>query len=168
MFVLAMLLVMAAPVFANPLFTNPGFKDTLPDWFIPLREAVYEQILSADEIWPLYQSTAAAANASLSGEDLYVMLSRCEYMMGRAYQYEERDDEAAARFDQGMAYAEMALEIGPFGEAWQMLAENISYSCMVRSWAYVMANGLKVERYSKKALALNSRNAAAQYMIAIT
>jgi tetratricopeptide (TPR) repeat protein len=47
-----------------------------------------------------------------------------------------------------------------------MLAENISQSCAVRGTAYAMANGLKVEQYAKKALALESRRAAAQYLIA--
>jgi tetratricopeptide (TPR) repeat protein len=47
-----------------------------------------------------------------------------------------------------------------------MMAENISQSCAVRGTAFAIANGLKVEEYSKKALNLNSRNAAAQYMIA--
>ena len=160
-FVLAIMLVAAAPVFANPVF-----RDVLPDWFIPLREAVYEQILTADEIHPIYRSTVARANSSLSGADLSVMLSRCEYMMGRAYLYEERNSEAAARFDEGMAYAQRALDIRPSSEAWQMLAENLSQVIPVRGTAYAMANGLRVERYSRNALGINSRNAAAQYMIA--
>ena len=47
-----------------------------------------------------------------------------------------------------------------------MLAENISQSCAVRSVSYAMANGLKVERYAKSALEIDSRNAAARYLIA--
>jgi tetratricopeptide (TPR) repeat protein len=47
-----------------------------------------------------------------------------------------------------------------------MLAENISQSCVVKPASYAMANGLKVERYAKNALAIDSRNTAAQYMIA--
>ena len=161
MYAFALVILLAAPVFASPVFT-----DTLPEWFIPLREAVYEQNLNAEEIRPLYRSTVSRANDSLSGADLYIMLSRCEYMMGRAYQYEERNNEAAARYDEGMANAERALEIRSSSEAWQMLAENLSQSIAVRSRAYAMANGLRVERYSGNALDLNGRNAAAQYMIA--
>ena len=164
--IFTVIFVSAASVFAAPLFANPWFEDTLPDWFIPLREAVYEQNMTADEILPLYRSTVAMNNASLAGADLFVMLSRCEYMMGRVYSFEERNNEAAARFDQGMAYAERALEIRPSSEAWQMLAENLSQGIAVRSATYAMANGLRVERYSRNALSLNSRNAAAQYMIA--
>jgi tetratricopeptide (TPR) repeat protein len=149
------------------LFINTwAFSEALPDWFIPLREAVYEQQLSADEILSLYQRVSAEANTSLSADALYIMLSRCEYMMGRAYQFEERKQEAALRYAEGINWAEKALEERASAEAWQMLAENISQSCAVRGTAYAMANGLKVERYAKNALALNSRNAAAQYMIA--
>jgi tetratricopeptide (TPR) repeat protein len=142
------------------------YSQNLPEWFIPLRDSVYEQNLKADQIVSLYQGVKDRAGLSMTGADLYLMLSRCEYMMGRAYQYEERKDEAARYYDAGMSWAEKSLEAGESAEAWRMLAENISQSCVVRSTAYAMANGLKVERYSKNALAINRRNAAAQYMIA--
>jgi len=137
-----------------------------PDWFIPLREAIYEQELKADEIVPLYNAVKARAETSLSGAAKYVALSRCEYMMGRAYQYEDKKEPAARHYQTGMDWAEKAIEAGESDEAWQMLAENLSQSCTVRSTSYAMANGLKVEKYSKNALALNKRNAAAQCMIA--
>jgi tetratricopeptide (TPR) repeat protein len=140
--------------------------DPLPDFFIPLRDAVYEQNLTADEIAGLYRNTKARAETALSGSEQNIALSRCEYMMGRAYQYEERKDEAAARYEAGIAWAEKALDAGAGAEAWQMLAENISQSCAVRPVSYAMANGLKVEKYAKNALELNPRNAAALYMVA--
>ncbi|MCL2067776.1 MAG: tetratricopeptide repeat protein [Treponema sp.] len=142
------------------------FAESLPPWFVPLRDAVYEQQLKADEVTPLYREVTDTARQELTGAPLYVMLSRCEYMMGRVYQFDERKDEAAARYSEGISWAERAIEIQETDEAWRMLAENISQSCVVRSTAYAMANGLKVERYSKNALALNGRNAAAQYMVA--
>jgi tetratricopeptide (TPR) repeat protein len=142
------------------------YSQILPEWFIPLRDSIYEQNLKADQVVSLYRSTKDRAGLSLTGAELYVMLSRCEYLMGRAYQYEERKDEAAKHYDEGMSWAQKALDTGESAEAWQMLAENISQSCAVRSTAYAMANGLKVEKYSKNALAINRRNAAAQYMIA--
>jgi tetratricopeptide (TPR) repeat protein len=142
------------------------YSQNLPEWFIPLRDSVYEQNLETGQIVPLYRSTKDKAGLSLTGANLYVMLSRCEYMMGRAYQYEGKKDEAARHYDEGMSWAQKALDAGESAEAWQMLAENISQSCAVRSTAYAMANGLKVERYSKNALSINRRNAAAQYMIA--
>ena len=144
----------------------PANGETLPEWFIPLREAIYEQQLTAGEIEPLYREISSRAGTSLSGAARYLILSRCEYMMGRAYQYEERKNEAMARYDEGIRMAERALEIQESAEAWVILAENLSQSCVVRPASYAMANGLKVERYAKNALKINSRNAAAQYMIA--
>jgi tetratricopeptide (TPR) repeat protein len=142
------------------------YADPLPDFYISLRDAVYEQNLKADEIVNLYRTTKARTETALSGAAQFVMLARCEYMMGRAYQYEERKDEAAACYAEGIAWAEKALEAGAGDEGWQMLAENISQSCAVRSVSYAMTNGLKVEQYAKKALELNARNAAALYMLA--
>jgi tetratricopeptide (TPR) repeat protein len=140
--------------------------DPVPDFYIPLRDAVYEQTLKADEIADLYQAAKGQAETTLAGVERFVVLSRCEYMMGRAYQYEERKDEAAARYEEGIRWAEKALEAGAGAEGWQMLGENISQSCAVRSVSYAMANGLKVEKYAKNALGLDARNAAAQYMLA--
>ena len=137
-----------------------------PEWFLPLRDAVYEQDLKAGEIVPLYVDTMEKARESLSGPALLIALSRCEYMMGRAYQYEKRHEEAAERYAQGIIHAEKALEEEKSAEAWQMLAENISQSCAVRPVSYALSNGLKVEAYAKKALELDPRNAAAQYMLA--
>jgi tetratricopeptide (TPR) repeat protein len=142
------------------------YADPLPDFYIPLRDAVYEQTLKAGEIDHLYRSTKERAEKDLAGKELFLVLSRCEYMMGRAYQYEERKDEAAARYAEGIAWAEKALEAGAGAEGWQMLGENISQSCAVRSVSYAMANGLKVEKYAKNALELDARNAAALYMLA--
>jgi tetratricopeptide (TPR) repeat protein len=147
------------------LRADPG-GPLLPDWFIPLREAIYEQRLSSAEIQPVYREAADRAENSLTGADRYVILSRCEYMMGRAYQYEERKAEAAACYEAGMDWAEKALEADGGAEAWQMLAENLSQACAVKSTSYAIANGLKVEKYAKEALALDSQNAAARIMLA--
>jgi tetratricopeptide (TPR) repeat protein len=141
------------------------FAESLPEQVLALRDTVYDQNLKADEIVPLYRR-AKASLEPLAGPLKFTLLSRCEYFMGRAFQYEERKNEAADRYEEGIAWAEKALDSGGGAEAWQMLAENISQSCAVRSTAYAMANGLKVEKYAKKALELNPRNAAAQYMIA--
>jgi len=140
--------------------------ENLPEWLVPLREAVYEQKLSADQIRPLYLSAKTAANANLTGANLNIALSRCEYFMGRAFQYYKRNDEAFARYLEGIKLAEKALEIAPSADAWVMRAENLSQSCAVGSVAYAISNGLDVEKFARNALALNSRNAAAQIIIA--
>jgi Tfp pilus assembly protein PilF len=140
--------------------------ESVPEWFLPLRDSVYEQQMTAAQIKPLYQETVRKANVTLASADLCIALSRCEYMMGRAYQYEEKNDDAARHYTEGINWAEKALKIKESSQAYQMLAENISQSCAVRSVSYAMANGLKVEKNAKSALALNGKNAAAQIMIA--
>jgi len=140
--------------------------ESLPAWYLPLRDAVYEQELSSDDIYPLYKSASENAKNNLSGDSLYVMLSRCEYMMGRAYQYEEKKDKAASHYSEGINFAQKALDTKASAQAWQMLAENISQSCAVRSTSYAMSNGLNVEKYSKNALEIDKKNAAARIMLA--
>ncbi|MDR0443188.1 MAG: tetratricopeptide repeat protein [Treponema sp.] len=153
-------------IFSVPASSEVASSEALPDWFLPLREAIYEQELTAGEIQPLYRDISDKARAALSGSEQYIMLSRCEFMMGRAYQYEDRKDEAAAHYSEGINWAEKALKERESAEAWQMLAENISQSCAVRPTSYALANGTKVEKYAKSALAINKRNAAAQILIA--
>jgi len=150
------------------LFPSLVFSQSLPDWYIPLREAVYEQQLSADAVAPIYRDITNRARTSLAGYDQYLILSRCEFMMGKAYLNEERKNEASAHFEEGMKSAEESLKIRETADAWVMLAENLSQNIASRSSNvfYAMANGLNVEKYSKNALSFNSRNAAAQYMIA--
>lgn len=141
-------------------------EDNLPDYFISLRDAVYEQELKSSEIIPIYNEAKKQAEANLSGKDLYIILSRCEYMMGRAYQYEEQKDKAGSCYDKGIELAQKSLDIRPSAEGWQMLADNISQNCAVKSTGYAISNGTKVQTYSENGLKLNPNNAACQYMIA--
>ena len=149
-----------------PAFCVGLWAENLPEWLIPLREAVYEQKLDADNIKPLYLAAKNAANENCSGAVLDLALSRCEYFMGRVFQYYKRNDEAFARYQEGLKLAEKAVTAAPSAEAWVMRAENLSQSCAVGTVAYAMSNGLNVEKFAKNALALNSRNAAAQYLVA--
>jgi tetratricopeptide (TPR) repeat protein len=143
-----------------------GYADAFPDWFLPLRDAIYEQNLKADQVAPLYREVKGRAERELSGYRRCLILSRCEYMMGRAYLYEERKDDALEKFDAGMAQAQQSLDLEASPEGWVMLAENLSQACSIRPVGYVMRNGLKVEQYAKNALALDGGNTAAQILIA--
>jgi len=151
------------------LLLTAGFSlwgDALPEWMVPLREAIYEQKLKADEIKPLYLAAQTAAQAQSSGTALDLALSRCEYFMGRALQYEERNDEARIHYNEGMRLAEKALEAEPSAQGWLMRAENLSQACALGTLSFAIGNGLNVEKFAKNALALNNRNAAAQVIVA--
>jgi len=149
-----------------PAFCVGLWAENLQEWLIPLREAVYEQKLDVDNIKPLYFAAKNAANANCSGAELNLALSRCEYFMGRVFQYYKRNNEASTYYMEGIKLAEKALEAAPSAEAWVMRAENLSQACAVGTVAYAMSNGLNVEKFAKNALAINSRNAAAQYLVA--
>lgn len=140
--------------------------DELPDWFTPLRDAIYNQNLSSREFVHLYNTARERAARELSGINLSIMLARCEYMMGRSFYDEQNKDEARTCFERGMEYAQEALDKEPTAEGWQMLADNLSYLCDVRSTAFLMSHGLKIERYAKHALDYDPGNTAAQFLIA--
>ena len=145
---------------------SPVIRNTIPQWLVPLREAVYEQRLTANQVRPLYETAKAAAQSNATGAALNVALSRCEYFMGRALHYENRTSEATVHYEEGMRLAESALAASPSADAWVMRAENLSQRCAIGPWTYTAANGLNVERFAKNGLALNSRNAAAQILVA--
>jgi tetratricopeptide (TPR) repeat protein len=140
--------------------------ESLPEWIIPLREAVYEQELKADEVRPLYQTVKTAVQEHFTGAELDTALSRCEYFMGRALQFEKRNSEAGVHYSEGMKLAEKAVTASPSAAAWLIFAENLSQNCAVRTLGYAISNGLDVDKYAKNAIALDKRNAAAQYIVA--
>jgi tetratricopeptide (TPR) repeat protein len=142
------------------------WAESMPEWLFTLREAAYEQKLKAEDVRPLYLAAKSAAETYYTGAALDTALSRCEYLMGRVYQYEKRDNEASVHYNEGIRLAEKAIAASPSAAAWVMLSENTSQNCAVRSWAYAMSNGLNVEKFAKNALTLDKRNAAAQYIIA--
>jgi tetratricopeptide (TPR) repeat protein len=160
---------MRALILTLLLLQAAGFglwAESIPEWMFPLREAIYEQKLKADDVKPLYQAAKAAAQEHYTGANLDIALSRCEYFMGRALQYEKRNNEAGVHYTEGMRLAEKALETSQSADAWLILSENLSQNCAVRSLSYAISNGLDVDKYAKNALALDKRNAAAQYIVA--
>jgi tetratricopeptide (TPR) repeat protein len=140
--------------------------DTMPEWFLPFIDTVYGQVQNSAQVLPLYTEITQRAVQSYSGHQLYALLSHGEYIMGLSLGYEGKDDEAAAYFEKGIEWAEKSIAEQPSSEGYQMLAVNIALSCRVRSFAFVLANGRKIERYAKMALALDPQNDAAQYLIA--
>jgi tetratricopeptide (TPR) repeat protein len=142
-----------------------------PSWLEGFRDAVFGQNVTIDDAERLFQEADRQTRENLNGSALYAMLSRCEYLLGRVYQDHNRKNEAASHFEKGIKLAEEALAqsggaaASVKSEAHEMIASNIGHLCMLKSTAWVMANGLKVEENAKKALQFDSRNARAQYMI---
>jgi tetratricopeptide (TPR) repeat protein len=143
-----------------------------PPWLEDFRDAVFGQEVTIAEAERLFQEAGRQARENLKGSALNVMLSRCEYLLGRVYQDHNRKDEAVSHFEKGIKLAEesLARDDGAVAsvraEAYEMISSNIGQLCMIKSKAWVMSNGLKVEENAKKARQLDSRNAGALYSLA--
>ncbi|GHU98562.1 hypothetical protein FACS189483_06740 [Spirochaetia bacterium] len=138
----------------------------LPDSFYMFRDAVYMQNSSIVQIVRLYTAAREKIEQTLSGHEMFTALSRCAYLAGVTFQAEGRKNEAAAYYDQGIAWAEDSIALQPTSEGYQYLAANIALSCSVRPLSYVLRTHNKIDEYAQRALALDPHNLAAQYLIA--
>ncbi|MDR2097219.1 MAG: hypothetical protein LBP37_01695 [Spirochaetaceae bacterium] len=137
-----------------------------PDWFTPLRDAVYGSAGDAAYAARLGGEVEERAKRELDGTELLNMLSYCEFLIAKAYMAEKDDSVAEARFQNGFNYADSSVKDKPSSNAYRMMAENLSQLCTLKPTAWVIANGLKVERYAKKGLEYDKRNGACAFLIA--
>jgi tetratricopeptide (TPR) repeat protein len=154
-------------VFFHGAFLYAQNSQTLPNSFYVFRDAVC--IYAEYQRCPnrkLYTAAREEIEQALAGANLYIALSRCAYLAGVTFQAEGRKNEAAAYYDQGIAWAEDSISLSPTSEGYQYLAANIALSCWVRPRSYVLANIGKIEDNAEKALDLDPQNLAAKYIIA--
>jgi tetratricopeptide (TPR) repeat protein len=143
-----------------------SYVDELPEWLAGLREAVYEQRLSADEVFPIYKAAFEKADGLPDGDGRLDMRSRCDYLMGRAYQYYKIKDKAIEHYERAVADAIKSLEAHKTSIGWTNRAESVSQLCALKSTWWVMMNGTDVEEFALEALRFNPKNAKALYLIA--
>jgi tetratricopeptide (TPR) repeat protein len=142
-----------------------------PSWLESFRDAVFSQNITIPEAERLFQEADQQARENLNGSALYAVLARCEYFLGRVYQDLNRKDEAVSHFEKTIKLAEESLaqndgaDASVRSEAYEMIASGYGHICMLKSTAWVIANGPKVEENAKKALRHDSRNARALYML---
>lgn len=148
----------------STLFAEINTHDVLWDEFVVFRDAMYNNEASADGLLSLYDMAVASARENFTEDILLVALSRCEYIMGRAYSYEENKDAAGIRYDAGDAYAVQALDIRESPTAHLMRGENISQNCSVKPVSYALSHGTKVSGLAKKVLKLDKKYGAAMYL----
>jgi tetratricopeptide (TPR) repeat protein len=153
-------------VFFQGAFLYAQNSQTLPHSFYIFRDAVYMQNTSTVQIVRLYTAAREEIEQTFAGANLYIALSRCAYLAGVTFQAEGRKNEAAAYYDQGIAWAEDSISLSPTSEGYQYLAANVALSCWVRSRSYALAHIGKVEDNAEKALDLDPQNLAAKYIIA--
>jgi tetratricopeptide (TPR) repeat protein len=153
-------------VFFQAVFLCAQNLPILPSSFYAFRDAVYMQNASAVQIVRLYTAAREEIEQTLAGANRYIALSRCAYLAGVTFQAEGRKAEAAAYYDQGIAWAEDSLSLMPTSEGYQYLAANIALACWVRPRSYALAHIGKVEANAEKALDIDRQNLAARYIIA--
>ena len=136
-----------------------------PDSFITFRDTVYLQNKTLLETMRLYTAAKQDIENLFTGANMYLALARCEYLMGLLFRAEGRNNEAAAYFEQGIAWAEESIELQPTSEGYRILGTNIAFLCEIRL-SYGIKNFGKIEENAKKALELDPGNLTARYLIA--
>ena len=142
-----------------------GYINNYPVSFITFRDTVYMQNSNLQETRRLYTAVKQEIENSFFNTAKYLLLSRCEYLMGIALRAENRKSEAAAFFEQGIIWAEESISIMPTSEGYWLLGINISFLCEIRTF-YGLANYKKIEENARKALELDPGNLMAQHLIA--
>jgi tetratricopeptide (TPR) repeat protein len=142
------------------------YRDTIPEWLIPLRDAYFEQTLSVEETEPLYAAAKIQAE-KLSPDSLRLdRLAWCEFWMGKVCAFYKQSKSAIQYYKNGEKLAEESLESEKTADAYLVLSSCISELCTLRNKLWVMTHGLDVAKYAKKALVLDPQNGAAQNLIA--
>jgi len=136
-----------------------------PNSFSVFRDTVYMQNRSLLETMRLYAAAKLEIENSFSGADRFSLLARCEYLMGITFRAENRNNEAAVYFEQGITWAEESIRIRPTSEGYRLLGTNISFLCEVKT-SYGLGNYRKIEENARKALELDPNNLMAKYLIA--
>jgi tetratricopeptide (TPR) repeat protein len=139
--------------------------NAFPKSFCTFREAVYTQNTYLLELMRLYTQAKEDIERAFTGTDLYTSLSRCEYLMGLSFQVEGKKNEAAAFYEQGIAWAENSLARQPTSEGCRLLGTNISLLCGVRR-SYALSNFSGIEENANKAIDMDPQNLTAYYLIA--
>jgi tetratricopeptide (TPR) repeat protein len=153
------------PFFILLFFTSLLYAQPFPESFCMFRETVYAQNTALLETMRLYTQAKQDIKREFDGTQLYAALSRCEYLMGLLFQIEGKKSEAAAFYEQGIAWAEESLVRRPTSEGYRLLGTNISLLCGVRR-SYALSNIGSIEENANKAIDLDPQNLPARYLIA--
>ena len=133
--------------------------------YISLRDCVYNNISNVSNLLEMYNKAVKVAYDIFSNDKLLIALSRCEFIMGRAYLFENDKQNAAKHFISGAEYAQKSLEIKDSGMGILMYAENISQNCLLQPMTYVIKYGSKIKGLAKEALQKEPSSGAALFLM---
>lgn len=153
----------------------------------PMREFIEaycnHKILSDADLERYYD--AAVRDAELSSDEYsrLVRLARAEYYYGLALietfdltaledmdlsdtsSGESVNERAGQVFDRAVALSESALALRKGSDAYTVLSQSVSENCMAKNVSYVLANGLKVRAFAKKAVKADYSNGTAHFLV---
>lgn len=148
----------------------PAMKLSARDFdehYITARDAVYNQKMSPREIHLLISTSLKTIRSIRDEQEKLYWMARLESLAGYMELHQTKDLKSAeVHYEKCLELAKKALEIGEFSEGYRLLSDTIGNLCLVKKKGYVIANGLKVEKYARKALKLNSQNAKAMILMA--
>jgi tetratricopeptide (TPR) repeat protein len=162
LFAILVLAAVPLPVMAQ----STGGRSVVRLGYETLRDALYNSE-PLHRIEALYQGASdALESADLPETDRLLWLSRIEYMAARGYQANDVKEQSISHYESGLAALSKLRPDQVSSESWRMTSECVSQLCLLKSTAYVIANGPKVAAYAEKALTLDPKNAAARIIIA--
>ena len=145
----------------------------LPDYqrsYVELRDRTYNSE-NPDRLGFLYrralqQARGAHRQGTLDDVDLAYWVGQIEYMMGRAWQAVEENEQADEHYESGLETVESALEERRTSELLRLQSDTISQLCLVRGLGYTILNGPRVGPLAQEALELDPDNGKAIIILA--
>ncbi len=114
----------------------------------------------------LRQARRAHREGTLGDTQLAYWIGRIEYLMGRAWQAVEQNDQADGHYTAGLEIIESALEAQRTSELLRLQSDTISQLCLVRGLGYTIINGPRVGPLAQEAIELDPDNGKAIIILA--
>jgi len=149
------------------LLAFPAAGQDYDGHFSQARDAVYNQRMDPQEVVSLLDSSRQTIHAISTEQQRLYWLARLEALQGYMELHTTENMESAEthyRNSQDMIL--QALELGEFSEGYRLLSQTVSNLCLIKGTAFILANGLDVERYARKALELDPHNGKAKILLA--
>lgn len=148
------------------LFLLPAL---LFSWEPPARKALHDAyyndtLNSLEECEPLFQAALEEAEGTWSETTKKVNLAWCYYLMSRICGNKGDKKRAEKLCDTAFDYAEEALDENENAETLLIYTNSIAQNCTVKSFFYMMTQGIRVNGLAKDVLEYNPRSASAMYL----
>lgn len=142
-----------------------AFSQTYESAYFDLRRTVYNSNSTNEKsVIEKYEQALSILNNNNS-LNKNIEKSKCDYLMGLFYMDIENNTTATEFFQTSMDLALEEIQIKETVQGYLAYAESLAQICTLKPTGYVIANGLKVGKFAKKALKLDNYLGAARYLI---